>query len=269
MHEIVKQVAWVGHCSFFLLYFDSWLNFCVITFCFLFKKLDSWRLALQSLLSWWCHRDAQDADGWSCRVWRWNSCNRGPGNSHSLQPAPWNQVWALYWKDVLFSYANSRWAKMLSHSCHGPRNLRWKRESWYLIATSLQNYLLFWLPSVTCACNCIFISWFCIRWESNGFSCSHSLFCKLDITGAWNGLSSSLASWSLMWLTEAWCLISSTILSIIWNVWNNPYMIYALQLAWYPCLKCRFLGYHYPYLRGCCFRILPGTSKHIIECMYT
>ena len=157
MHEIVKQVAWVGHCSFFLLYFDSWLNFCVITFCFLFKKLDSWRLALQSLLSWWRHRDAQDADGWSCRVWRWNSCNRGPGNSHSLQPAPWNQVGALYWKDdALYSYANSRWAKMLSHSCHGRRNLRWKRESWYLIATSRQNYLLFWLPSTTRASNCIF-----------------------------------------------------------------------------------------------------------------
>jgi len=155
MHEIVKQVAWVGHCSFYTVFLQL-TYFCVITFCFLFWNLDSWRLALQSLLSWWRHRDAQDADGWSCRVWRWNSCNRGPGNSHSLQPAPWNQVWALYWKDALFSYANSRWAKMLSHSCHGPRNLRWKRESWYLIATSRQNYLLFWLPSTTRASNCIF-----------------------------------------------------------------------------------------------------------------
>ena len=148
-----------------------------------------------------------------------------------------------------------------------------KLVSYCNLSAELSSVLIakcnFWLPSVTCASNCIFISWFCIRWESNGFSCSHSLFCKLDITGAWSGLSSSLASWSLMWLTEAWCLISSTILSIIWNVWNNPYMIYALQLAWYPCLKCRFLGYHYPYLRGCCFRFLPGTSKHIIECMYT
>ena len=103
MHEIVKQVAWVGHCSFYTVFLQL-TYFCVITFCFLFWNLDSWRLALQSLLSWWRHRDAQDADGWSCRVWRWNSCNRGPGNSHSLQPAPWNQVWALHYIERMMHY---------------------------------------------------------------------------------------------------------------------------------------------------------------------